>query len=275
MVATATSTLVDAYRRDGFVVAPKLFSATDVQAIADEVGRLHRDNLSLPGCFTRVATTTTRSEGSSEEPDPLSVYPRMMHPHRHSSLLMQYLLHNALGSVLRVLFGEEPIAAQSMFYWKPPGARGQALHQDNFYLKVHPGNCIAAWVAIDPANRLNGGLNVVRGSHAMDLFCPEEADPVRSFTREFVPVPAGLEATATDLRAGDVLFFGGNLIHGSDPNQTIDRFRRSFICHYVGESANELSQWYRPIYRFDGSEVVIGDASGGGPCGEVNPSGPH
>jgi ectoine hydroxylase-related dioxygenase (phytanoyl-CoA dioxygenase family) len=173
------------------------------------------------------------------------------------------------------LLGEAPIAAQSMFYWKPPGARGQALHQDNFYLKVHPGTCIAAWVAIDPADRENGGLSVVPGSHRMDLFCPEEADPGTSFTREFVPVPSGLNSVPTNLDAGDVLFFGGNLIHGSEPNRTADRFRRSFICHYIGESARELSRWYRPIYRFDGTEVEIGDATGGGPCGDIAGSGPH
>ena len=258
---------VMAYHRDGFVVAKGLLDAAEVAEIADEAARLHRDHLDLPGCFQRAAVGQTD--------DPLAAWPRMMHPHRQTDVFMRYLIHPRIGAALEALLGEAPIAAQSMFYWKPPGARGQALHQDNFYLKVHPGTCIAAWVAIDPANRENGGLNVVPGSHAMDLFCPEEADPHVSFTREFVPVPTGLKATPTDLEAGDVLFFGGNLIHGSDPNRTTARYRRSFICHYLGESARELSRWYRPIYRFDGSEVEIGDATGGGPCGDIAPSGPH
>lgn len=255
------------YHRDGFVVARGLLDVTEVAEIADEASRLHREHLDLPGCFRRSAV--------GDGDDPLAAWPRMMHPHRQTPVLMRYLVHERIGAALQTLLGEAPIAAQSMFYWKPPGARGQALHQDNFYLKVHPGTCIAAWVAIDAANRDNGGLNVVPGSHAMDLFCPEEADAGVSFTRELVPVPSGLRAIPTDLGAGDVLFFGGNLIHGSDPNRTTDRFRRSFICHYVGESARELSRWYRPIYRFDGTEVEIGDATGGGPCGDVTTSGPH
>lgn len=258
---------VTAYQRDGFVIAHGLLGAAEVSEIADEASRLHRDHMDLPGCFRRTAI----SDGA----DPLAAWPRMMHPHRQTPVLMRYLLHPRIGAALEALLCEAPIAAQSMFYWKPPGARGQALHQDNFYLKVHPGTCIAAWVAIDSANRENGGLNVVPGSHAMDLFCPEEADAGVSFTRELVPVPRGLRAVPTDLNAGDVLFFGGNLIHGSDPNRTADRFRRSFICHYVGESARELSRWYRPIFRFDGTEVEIGDATGGGPCGDVVVGGPH
>jgi len=258
---------VRSFIKDGFVIARQFFSTEDVELISSEVTRLHRDNLELPGCFKRLAT--------DDATDPLQAYPRMMHPHRHSSVLHSFLLQQRLGVALEQLLGEPPIAAQSMFYWKPPGARGQALHQDNFYLKVHPGTCLAAWVAIDPADRENGGLNVVPGSHDMDLFCPEEADPEVSFTREFVPVPSGLVPVSPNLAAGDVLFFGGNLIHGSEPNRTSDRFRRSFICHYLGESARELSRWYRPIYRFDGTEVSVDDATGGGPCGDVVVAGPH
>ncbi len=260
-------TEVASYHRDGYVIARGLLSMREVLEIRRETTRLHDDHLDLPGCFHRSPV----GEGA----DPLAAWPRMMHPHRQSAVLMDFLVHPRVGAALQALLGEAPIATQSMFYWKPPGARGQALHQDNFYLKVHPGTCIAAWAAIDPASQRNGALNVVPGSHAMDLFCPEEADPDVSFTREFVPVPAGLEAVPVDLDAGDVLFFGGNVIHGSEPNRTVGDFRRAFICHYVGESARELSRWYRPIYRFDGTEVEIGDATGGGPCGDVGAAGPH
>jgi hypothetical protein len=32
-----------------------------------------------------------------------------------------------------------------MIYFKAAGARGQALHQDQYYLRVNPGTCCAAW----------------------------------------------------------------------------------------------------------------------------------
>jgi ectoine hydroxylase-related dioxygenase (phytanoyl-CoA dioxygenase family) len=162
-----------------------------------------------------------------------------------------------------------------MFYWKPPGGRGQAFHQDNYYLRAAPGNCLAAWLAVDPADRDNGGLFVAPGSHRLRLYCPDEADLSLSFAQELVQIPSGLQEIPADLDPGDVLFFGGNLIHGSQPNRTADRFRRSFICHYVGASAREISWYYKPLYRFDGSEMLIGDATGGGPCGDVQATGPH
>lgn len=254
------------FDRDGYLIVRRLFGVNEMQELADRFDALHR-RMEIPGCFKAVSPERAT--------DPLQVYPRMMHPHRVDETAMRYMLHPKLEPVLRALLGETPLAAQSMWYWKPPTARGQALHQDNFYLKVHPGTCLAAWVPVDRADRANGGLFIAPGSHKLDLFCPEEADPTVSFTKEFVPVPEGLEQVPADLDPGDTLFFGGNIIHGSEPNRTRDRFRRSFICHYLGESSQEIARWYRPIYRFDGSEVLVADATGGGPCGTVEPSGPH
>jgi ectoine hydroxylase-related dioxygenase (phytanoyl-CoA dioxygenase family) len=154
-----------------------------------------------------------------------------------------------------------------MFYFKPPGARGQDLHQDNFYLRVRPGTCIAAWLAVDPSDRENGGLVVVPGSHETEIVCPEKADPDRFFTSEHVPVPEGMRETPVDMDAGDMLFFHGSLIHGSYPNKSHDRFRRAFICHYLPARSTEVSHWYRPLLGFDGDEVFVPGAVGGGACG--------
>lgn len=211
--------------------------------------------------------------------DPLSWYPRMMHPHNHPELPVgplstRYMLDQRLYGLLRAFMGEEPVAAQSMFYFKPPGARGQELHQDNFYLRVKPGTCYAAWVAVDDADAENGGMKVVPGSDRLDIACPQKADTVTSFTGDYVPVPEGLTAVPVDLKAGDVLFFNGSVIHGSTPNTSKDRFRRSFICHYVPAASAEMSRWYSSL-RFDGGKVDIAPATGGGPCGVAVPMGPH
>jgi phytanoyl-CoA hydroxylase len=79
------------------------------------------------------------------------------------------------------------------------------------------------------------------------LSCPEEADSEISFTRDYVPVPEGLEALPVVMQPGDVLYFNGQLVNVSQPNTSKDRFRRSFICHYVGRSSERISKRYRPI----------------------------
>ncbi|WP_328952980.1 phytanoyl-CoA dioxygenase family protein [Kitasatospora purpeofusca] len=254
------------FHEHGYIVLPGLFSPDEVAELREEFMRLHAAG-PIPGHFAP----------SPQEPgqpyDVLREFPRIMHPHRVSPLALRRLLDHRVAAVLRELLGEEPLAAQSMFYFKPPGARGQALHQDNFYLRVEPGTCVAAWLAIDRADRANGGLEVVPGTHRMDLFCPEDADGTASFTREYVPPPPGLSRHPVDMDPGDVLFFNGSLVHGSQPNTTADRFRRSFICHYTGRSTERISAWY-PTLTMAGEPVELPASTGGGPCGTED-SGPH
>ena len=69
------------------------------------------------------------------------------------------------------------------------------------------------------------------------------------------------------MKAGDVLFFNGSIIHGSYPNVSKDRFRRALICHYASVEDTKISSGYKPLFRFDGSEFEIASNEGGGPCG--------
>ncbi|HEX6972582.1 MAG TPA: phytanoyl-CoA dioxygenase family protein [Limnochordia bacterium] len=258
----------EAFDKDGYLVIRGLIDRAEIDALCEHFMQLHAGG-PIPGCFNPVPAEEAGG-------DVLKVYPRMMHPHRVSEMAMRYMLDERILDVLAVLFGEEPMAAQSMFYFKPPGARGQALHQDNFYLKADPGTCIAAWVAVDRADRENGGLVVVPGSQGMEIVCPEQADPAESFTTHLVRVPPGLEEVGIDLDPGDVLFFNGSVIHGSYPNRSRDRFRRSFICHYVGVSCTQIARYYNPLYLRDGTSLTLAENPDGGPCGqEFAPKGPH
>jgi hypothetical protein len=85
-------------------------------------------------------------------------------------------------------------------------------------------------------------------------------------------VPEGKQEVPVHLKAGDVLFFNGNLIHGSYPNTSGERFRRSFICHYLPSSSEAIHTWFKPVVDFDGNEKNLNDAAEGGPCG--TPTGP-
>jgi len=262
---TLDSDLKKQFDEQGYIVVRGLFSREEAETIREHFEELHARG-SIEGCFASDPTSH----------DPLKVYPRMMHPHRISDLAMRYMTDDRVFDVLEVLFGEEAMAAQSMYYFKPPGARGQALHQDNFYLKVEPGTCIAAWTAIDYVDEENGGLVVVPGSQGMEVVCPEEADANESFTTHLVRPPEGLEELPVVMEPGDVLFFNGSVIHGSYPNKSKDRFRRSFICHYAGISCERIGKYYQPLYLRGGAPRTVLENLDAGPCGEeFQAKGPH
>jgi len=272
MIRSATTTLcpdqLAQYDRDGYLIVKQMFDADEVKLLIDTFMDLVADG---------PVEGLSSNHGIEDKTDPLWHYARLMHPHFNAptpdvrDLAMRFMLDPRIGNVLRDLFGEEPLAAQSMYYFKPPGARGQDFHQDNFYLRVRPGSCMAAWVALDPADPDNGGMSVVPGSHKLDVLCPDErTDNETFFTGHHIDTPQGMQKVPTHMDAGDCLFFNGSLIHGSYPNTSADRFRRSFICHYAPVSCQERAGHYR-LYDFDGNTINRDEAQGGGPCGEEQP----
>jgi ectoine hydroxylase-related dioxygenase (phytanoyl-CoA dioxygenase family) len=159
-----------------------------------------------------------------------------------------------------------------MYYFKPPGARGQAMHQDNLYLLVDPGTCLAAWTAIDRVDRENGCIMLVPRSHAGNILCQEDGGAaVRSESfggGAITRIPKGLKAVEVPMEPGDTLFFHGSTIHGSGPNRSKDRFRRSFIGHYAAGSLEKISKFYLPLVKMDGTDCEVEAAKGGGACGK-------
>lgn len=245
------------YQEQGYVIVQGLFCVDEVAQYRDHYMTLRRHG-SYPGDLTGVAATST---------DPLTRYPRMIHMHRWDSRSLQWLLDDRLNRCLTALLGREPYAVQTMLYFKPPGARGQALHQDNFYLRVQPGTCMAAWLALDRCDAANGCMQVVPGSHTWPLLCTTKADTSVSFTDVTVPVPPQHDVRPLPMEPGDVLFFNGALVHGSFPNTTPDRFRRALIGHYIAGEAEQVAHFYHPALRMDGTPVDLNTSQGGGTCG--------
>ena len=259
-----SATLAKDWAHDGFVVCRELFSADEMARLRAHFMAIHDDALNSESTFRPHYAPRSLEECDG---DALKHFPRIMMPHRFDETSLRYLLDQRVGDVLKVLFAEEPLAAQSMFYFKPPGGRGQALHQDNFYLRVKPGTCIAAWTAVDDTDLENGSLFVVPGSQHCDVLCPHPADPDKSFSVEEVDIPGGMAPVEMRMKAGDVLFFNGSLIHGSYPNISAARFRRAFICHYVPQTTVAMSAGYYPLHDFDGNTFIRENAEGGGVCG--------
>lgn len=250
--------MLASFEQHGYAVARGLFSSEEVAELRSAFAGVAESG-PIPGHFEPA-------EGADAS-DPLQKFPRVHHPHRFLPVARKNLVHPGVISCLRHLMGEDVLAAQSMYYFKPPGARGQAMHQDNFYLMVEPQTCVAAWTAIDDADPENGGMYLVADTAAEEIICPGKADPSESFTTHLVPLPPGKKAHPCVMKAGDTLFFNGNSIHGSGPNRSQDRFRRAFICHYVPASTRKISKFYLPLLGPDGEDVWIEENLGGGACG--------
>ena len=253
-----TAEHVTFYQNNGYVVVPGLFSPAEIDRYREHYMELRR--YPREGDTAGVQTNITKDTNTQ--------YPRMIHMHRWDDVSLQWLTDPRLNVIMTALLGREPYAVQTMLYYKPPGARGQALHQDQFYLKVQPGTCMAAWLALDDCDEANGCIQVVPGSHTWDVLCTQPADTTVSFTDITVPLPPGVSSVPVLMKAGDCLFFNGSVVHGSLANTTTDRFRRALIGHYIDGAAEMVGQYYQPVLRMNGEPLPgLAISEGGGACG--------
>lgn len=247
------------YADNGAIIVPKVFRPDEM----DEIRAVFTSKVEQDQTFAKI-------DHHIPADDILSQYPRFVQPHRFLDtevgvLALQYMFDQRLHSIAHSLIG--PVyGAQSMFHFKPPTARGQAMHQDNYFLQTHPETCMAAWIAIDDADRENGAIKVVPGSHKIPVICHENADEGVSYAPMGLALPPGTETILSSLKSGDVLFFHGSMLHGSDPNVS-DRFRRCLIYHYIPQDSVKISQFFQPLVIPTGGETSIEVEPDGGPCG--------
>jgi len=212
------------YHQRGYVIVSGIFNAETAEQMKAHYMEMRAEG-PKPGDFG----------GTPDQPDDSTHrYPRLINMHSWDHQSENWAMNSELLSVITQLIDDQPKLQQTMLYFKPPGGRGQGLHQDQQYITIDP--LIGVWVALDVSDQAVGQMIVVPDSHRNGLYQVEAADTTVSFTNVQSVIPEELKPIGVDMSPGDVLFFDGKTIHGSYNNQTADRWRRSFICHYVGQN---------------------------------------
>lgn len=211
----------DAYDRDGFVILRNLFDAEEVALLnrAMEEDPAIGDNALIrpdqEGYGTRITLWNRAGD---------SVYGLAARGDR-------------LVETATTLIGEDVYHFQSKLTAKNPREGGAwEWHQDYGYW-YHNGclrpDMLSCMIALDRADRHNGCLQLVRGSHKLGRVDhvpltekQNEADPER-----MVPILAAHELVYAELDPGDVLVFHANMLHRSDKNLSDNRRWTLIICY--------------------------------------------
>lgn len=249
---------VEEYRRfraDGFLIVRHLAPPEDIAEL-----REHTEEL-MQGRLPEQRDGTVDAPPSNLPPTEKAQHLLRIHMlHRKLALHERYLLHPRVLDVVQALIGPDVLALQTMLFLKPPGGAGQGWHQDTYYIPTHPDTLLGAWIALDDADEFNGGMWMATGSQREPIY-PAQVDPLIVRRESVLPdVPHIKGASNPDdaqndlaqvadrypqvlasVRPGDVVFFGGHVLHRSKQNITTDRFRRSFVSHYC--NARSFTQW--------------------------------
>ncbi|KKK12542.1 hypothetical protein ARAM_003073 [Aspergillus rambellii] len=146
----------------------------------------------------------------------------------------------ALGNILDTLAGEQMLLFKDKINYKQPHGNGFQAHLDApAYDHIGRMEHVTANFAIDAATAANGCLEVVPGSHKMDIEFAAGGRilPAWENAHEWVSVP---------LEPGDVLIFGSHLAHRSAENKT-DKGRASLYATFYPRSQGEdlRERYYR------------------------------
>jgi len=180
---------------------------------------------------------------------------RLFNPHKEDSFSRQLMKLPVIRGALAQLMTKEAVCVQSMYFYKEPGSPGQAAHQDYYYIKNDPMTMIAAWTAMeDSVDEENGCLYVMPGTHKLGLLphgAVKNLEEHEHWTEETEGVDTSRQIPVI-MEKGDILFFSELLIHSSNKNRSPDRWRRSYVCHYIREDSQvlhreDLRQKY-PLY---------------------------
>ena len=211
---------ISAFDREGFLLVPGLFHRDEIDGLqskfeADTAITLEAyGKRDASGNETKLAVRNELSE---------SPYAAIVRSRRVAETMATLLRDEVYHYHHKMMIKEPKIGGawewhQDYGYWYSNGC----LYPDM-------GSCL---VAVSEANRENGCLQVIKGSHRMGRI--EHVTVGDQFQTDPARVEAALkrcELIYCELKPGDALFFHSNLLHRSDVN-TSSNPRLSLICCY-------------------------------------------
>ena len=224
------------YERDGFVVARRMFDGDEIELLR----RAAKEDRELD----KHSFGKGDGEGGTVR---LSLW---NHP-GDTIYGMIARCETIVNSAEKILGGEVYHYHSKMIMKDAKVGGAWAWHQDYGYWYqngvLFP-LLTSAFIAIDPATRENGCMQVLKGSHHLGridhVLTGDQAGADMERVREAEKV---LELVHVEMEPGDVLFFHANLLHRSDQNRS-DKPRWSMICCYNAARNNPYKEHHHPRY---------------------------
>jgi len=233
---TLTESDITQYERDGYLIKRKLYSQQEMDLL---LAACKSDKDLQDNHLIRKDTTGKVSKLS-------------MWSHPGDDLYGMFARSERLVTAIEQLLHDEVYHYHSKVMLKEPLVGGAwEWHQDyGYWYKngcLYP-NMVSAMIAIDKADKENGCLQVLKGSHYLGRINHGVTGDQQG--AEMVRVEAAIklhELVYGELEPGDVFFLHCNTLHTSAAN-TSTRPRWSYIIAYNAKSNNPLFEHHHPFY---------------------------
>lgn len=233
---------IEAYHRDGFLVVKNLFSQ-------EEIDKLY-NNAIENSIMQKNAMDLNDQTGKKTK---LSLW------FTPGNDVFGYLIRSErmVNSVARLLGQESAVCHfHTKLMQKEPKVGGAwEWHQDyGYWYKnqfLFPDQMMSVMIALTPANKANGCLQVIKGSHKLGRvnhgFAGEQVGADMTMVNNALET---MDLIYCEIEPGDALFFHSNLMHRSEANLS-DKPRWSLISCYNSQSnlayAETSTSWRVPV----------------------------
>jgi ectoine hydroxylase len=235
-----TAEQVQAYGRDGFLVVPDVFDATEVEAMRDEIRRLSTESVDAIREKDGEALRMFYRIHDERAPTPSPLFqrvarsPRMLGPAREVLGESDLYMFHSKCNVKEAISGD-------IWQW----------HQDygSWVFDGMPTPHVSTILLIvEQASELGGCLYFVPGSHKLGLQAPEIDHVTTSYKLRVVPKKRMIEIlgelprpVAITAPAGSIVLFHGNAIHSSGHNLSKDpRWHLYFVYNPVSNKTEAV-----------------------------------
>lgn len=243
-----TDDLLARFHEDGFLIVEDLLDAEEIDLLRNIAKGDHKVQ----------ADATSRADG---EGGAVKLVVRNDLP--DNSIYGAIVRSRQIVATMQQLLGDEVYHYHHKLILKEARVGGAwAWHQDYGYwygngcLSPDMGSCL---IAIDPATRENGCLQVVKGSHLLGrMEHGRVGDQTGADPERVAAVLQRLPLVYCDMKPGAAIFFHANTLHRSDQN-TSENPRWAFICCYNTKHNDPYKQskhpGYSPLDVWDDSKV--------------------
>lgn len=240
--AVADPTLVEAFRRDGFVHVRGLLNAAEVEE--------HRHAVDQA-----VAARTAEDLRAMEEKTPFQQSFTMCqclwedHP-----AVGALTFHPKIAGTAAALIGAERLRLwHDQALYKEAGGRETEMHQDHPYWPIAERQALTAWIALVDIDEVNGQMGYIPGSHRgeveyIDVFTSPGAGHAFQAKQTKEPV-------FVSCKAGDVVFHHGATIHLARPNRS-DEVRKVHTAIYFADGCTRGDE--RPHHALEREHIELG-----------------
>lgn len=237
-----TDSEVQQFHRDGYVIRKQFFTKEEIDklyriAIGDEV--IRENALDLNDQTGKKTKLTLWFQPGND------IYSLMIRSER------------MVNSVARLLDSDSPVCHfHTKLMQKEPKVGGAwEWHQDyGYWYKnqfLFPDQLVSVMIALTEANKANGCLQVIKGSHKMGRvnhgFSGEQVGADMTMVDHALET---MEHVYVEIEPGDALFFHSNILHRSEAN-TSDKPRWSIISCYNSLTNpaynDESTSWKEPV----------------------------